>query len=410
MFDARKHKENQKTYWDYLAPVYDHSFSALMHPATLKMVDLAQLKEGDRVLDIACGTGNEAFLALRKVGKTGSVVGIDISQGMIDKANEKARSRGLKNIEFQVMDAEKLKYDDNSFDAVISQWGFMLFPDSHRALLEARRVTKAGGRMSSMVMGRAEHCQFITIVAAIALKEAPATITAAEGGPSQFMFGPEGAFESALRAAEFAGVHTRRFSSMITVRDADAFWRIFQAGVGGFSYRLTKQPEAVQQRIIAGVKNAVSKYTSGDGLRLPIEVVIGVGHKAAKGEKEGVRRKADPISYAQMVDAARARVTSITPEQLEKELAAGAAVLDVRQAEEVQSGMIAKAVHLPRGRIENSIGKQVPDARTPIITYCDDGVRSLLAAEAISQFGYRRPMYLEGGLAKWKASGRPVGG
>lgn len=408
MFDAKKHKQDQKMFWDLLAPVYDNSFSALMHSGTLRMVEDAQIKPGDKVLDVACGTGNAALLAVRKTGPTGEVIGIDISPNMVAKSNEKAKARGLANVKFEEMDAEKLTYKDNSFDAIVSQWGFMLFPDSHRSLLECYRVLKPGGRLSAMVMGRAENSYFVSLAAAAAYRIAPETVAISEEGPSQFMFGPEGAFDSALKAADFAGVWSKRYVAMITVRDPDVFWNILRNGLGRFAYSVGRLSPVQQQKVIDGVKDVVAKQMTRDGLRLPVEIVIGVGHKPQKGEKEGIRRQAKPKAVEELLEAARAKIFEIAPADVEKERAAGLVILDVREPSELAEGKIPGALHVPRGTLERDVAKLVSDPRAPVLVYCEDGLRGALAAEALSNMGYRRPLNLKGGLRAWKGAGLPV--
>src|SRR5687768_3139230 len=95
-------------------------------PATELMIDLARLKAGDRVLDIAAGTGDTSLDAARRVGPTGSVLATDLSASMLEVAEDEARKAGLANVETRVMDARKLDLESASFDAVISRMGIML--------------------------------------------------------------------------------------------------------------------------------------------------------------------------------------------------------------------------------------------------------------------------------------------
>src|SRR5262249_59167349 len=120
-----------------------------MHPAALQMIEQAGIREGDDVLDLASGTGIDAFLAAERLGNHGRIVGIDLSPRMVELANEKASARGLTHTTFQVMDAERLTFKNDTFSAVISKWGLMFFPDCHQALREALRVLRPGGRFSA---------------------------------------------------------------------------------------------------------------------------------------------------------------------------------------------------------------------------------------------------------------------
>jgi arsenite methyltransferase len=110
-------------------------------------VALASLKEGEVVLDLGAGGGFDCFLAAKKVGKKGKVIGVDMTPEMIDKARENARRGGYTNVEFRLGEIENLPAADNSVDAVISNCVINLAPDKERVFSEAHRVLKPGGRL-----------------------------------------------------------------------------------------------------------------------------------------------------------------------------------------------------------------------------------------------------------------------
>jgi arsenite methyltransferase len=110
-------------------------------------VALASLKEGEVVLDLGAGGGFDCFLAAKKVGKKGKVIGVDMTPEMIDKARENARRGGYTNVEFRLGEIENLPAADNSVDAVISNCVINLAPDKGRVFSEAHRVLKPGGRL-----------------------------------------------------------------------------------------------------------------------------------------------------------------------------------------------------------------------------------------------------------------------
>lgn len=132
------------------------AYEAFFLPALLSqwvgpVVDAAGIQAGDRVLDVACGTGVLARGVVPRVGPRGSVVGLDVEEGMLAAARSKAPA-----IEWRCGRAEALPFDGGSFDAVVSQFGLMFFEDRRLALAEMMRVLRPGGRMAVAVWGPIE--------------------------------------------------------------------------------------------------------------------------------------------------------------------------------------------------------------------------------------------------------------
>src|SRR4030042_6728625 len=110
-------------------------------------VAIASLKEGEVVVDLGSGVGFDAFLASPKVGKTGKVIGVDMTDEMLQKARENADKGKYTNVEFRKGDIEDLPIDDNSVDAIISNCVINLAPDKEKVFKETYRVLKTGGRL-----------------------------------------------------------------------------------------------------------------------------------------------------------------------------------------------------------------------------------------------------------------------
>ncbi|MGE5279302.1 MAG: arsenite methyltransferase [Deltaproteobacteria bacterium] len=110
-------------------------------------VALASLKEGEVVLDLGSGAGFDAFLASRRVGATGRVIGVDMTPEMIARAAENAKKGGFANVEFRLGDIENLPLEDGCVDVVISNCVINLAPDKEAVFKEAHRVLKTGGRL-----------------------------------------------------------------------------------------------------------------------------------------------------------------------------------------------------------------------------------------------------------------------
>ncbi len=107
----------------------------------------SNIEDGDTVLDLGSGAGFDCFLASRKVGKTGKVIGLDMTEAMIDKARILARMHGYSNVEFRLGDIEKMPLNDSSVDVIISNCVINLAPDKSKVFREAYRVLKNDGKM-----------------------------------------------------------------------------------------------------------------------------------------------------------------------------------------------------------------------------------------------------------------------
>lgn len=109
---------------------------------------IASLKEGETVIDLGSGGGFDAFLAAKKVGPSGRVIGIDMTQEMINLATENALKRAATNVEFKLGEIENMPVDDNSVDVIISNCVVNLSADKEKVFKEAVRVLKSGGRFA----------------------------------------------------------------------------------------------------------------------------------------------------------------------------------------------------------------------------------------------------------------------
>lgn len=107
---------------------------------------LVKVNQGDVVLDLGSGAGLDAFIAAKKVGSSGKVIGIDITEEMVFKANENAKKYNYNNIEFQIGDIEQLPLRDHSVDKIISNCVINLAPNKEKVFKEAFRVLKSGGK------------------------------------------------------------------------------------------------------------------------------------------------------------------------------------------------------------------------------------------------------------------------
>jgi ubiquinone/menaquinone biosynthesis C-methylase UbiE len=131
----------------FSAQAYERSIvPSLFAPWAAYLVQAADVRPGERVLDVACGTGIVARYVAPRVGSQGHVIGLDINPAVISVARAAAEREGL-SIEWQTGPAEQLPFPDGAFDLILCQFGLMFFTDRHQALQEMRRVLAPGGRI-----------------------------------------------------------------------------------------------------------------------------------------------------------------------------------------------------------------------------------------------------------------------
>jgi SAM-dependent methyltransferase len=128
-----------------------------------RLVELAGVQPGSRVLDVAAGYGEPALTAARKAGPEGRVVATDISAEMLAFGRERAAAAGLGNVEFMEADASSLDFPHESFDAAVSRWGIIFEPDAETAAARIRGFLKPGARMAIASWGEPDQVPFLSI-------------------------------------------------------------------------------------------------------------------------------------------------------------------------------------------------------------------------------------------------------
>ncbi|MFX0023475.1 MAG: class I SAM-dependent methyltransferase, partial [Candidatus Hermodarchaeota archaeon] len=128
-----------------------------------RLVELTEIQKRANVLDVASGRGASLFPSSKKVGINGSVIGIDISVGMVQKTTEEIIKRGISNTKMMQMDAENLKFQDNTFDIALYGFCIFFFPQCNIALNECLRVLKPNGKigLSTFLRGTYEEIKWI---------------------------------------------------------------------------------------------------------------------------------------------------------------------------------------------------------------------------------------------------------
>lgn len=190
-FDPNAYKETIRRQWQDAAEAWHRWGAAIerwLGSATERMLDLAEIGAGDRVLDVAAGAGGHSLAAARRVGSEGAVVATDISSNVLELAALEAERSGLANVEMRVLDGERLDVEQASFDAVISRVRFIYFPDQQAALRGMHRALKRGGKLAGIVYSTRERNEFFSIPVGIIQRRAKLPAPA-PGQPGPFSFG-----------------------------------------------------------------------------------------------------------------------------------------------------------------------------------------------------------------------------
>ena len=145
----REFYDSNASGWDVWAASVAEQSEGFNNP----LIEAAGIAEGKKILDLASGAGEPALSVARLVGPAGHVTASDLSPSMLAIAEARAKQAGLANMAFEISELDKMAFGDDAFDAVISRFGIMYSPQPERALAEARRVTKSGGRIAFMVWG-----------------------------------------------------------------------------------------------------------------------------------------------------------------------------------------------------------------------------------------------------------------
>lgn len=166
-------------------------------------VALAHIKKGETILDIGSGGGLDVFLASRKVGPEGKVIGLDMTEQMVEKARQNAKKGNYNNVEFKLGEAEDIPVKDNSIDLVMSNCVINLVPDKEKAYREIYRILKPGGRfVISDLVTEKELDEFI--------RNNPEKLVACVGGALT-----EKEYIGAIKKSGFKNVKILKKSSMI---------------------------------------------------------------------------------------------------------------------------------------------------------------------------------------------------
>ncbi len=280
-FDPQKYKATTLAQWQAAADAWHRwgpTLRAWLGPATERMLDLAKVAPGQRVLDIAAGAGDQTLQAATRVGPRGHVLATDIAPALLAHAAGEAQRAGLSQIATQVMDGENLDLPDGSFDVVMSRVGLIYFPDQHKALTGMHRVLAPGGRIANIVYSTADMNGFFSLPVSIIRRRANLG-PPLPGQPGPFSLGGPGVIEAAYQAAGFRDVVVERISSPLRLASASECLRFEKESFGALHQMLSTLDEAGRQQAWDEIETELGRYKTPEGFVGPCEMVVAVGTK-----------------------------------------------------------------------------------------------------------------------------------
>jgi ubiquinone/menaquinone biosynthesis C-methylase UbiE len=265
--DFDRVRREQREFWNNAAPGWKQMWTALDHAAqhvSDRLVELARIKPGDRVLDIATGSGEPGLTAARKVGANGLVIATDQSTAMLDLARERVSALGLPNVRFVETDAESLTVNERDFNAAICRWGLMFVPDLDAVSRRIAQLLVAGGIFATSVWGPPEKVPMIAAgddqVRALANLPAPPP-----GAPSPLKLADTRPLERALANAGFKDIRVEPINVRFKFDSPEAFTEQRRAMSTPFRAMLEKQTPELQRKILNALNDAARKYADASG-------------------------------------------------------------------------------------------------------------------------------------------------
>ncbi len=277
--DPNEFRAGQRTQWNTAASGW-RKWNELIDDGTSaisdRLVELAGVSSGSRVLDVAAGYGEPSLTAARKAGPEGTVVATDISAEMLAYGRERAAAAGLDNIEFVESDAISLDFPQGSFDAALSRFGIIFDPDGEGAAAKVRSLLEEGARFAIASWGTPEQVPMLAIpmrTAMVRLGIEPPP----PGTPGPLSRPTHEALGGLLEGGGFSDVQVEDTSVHLTWSSPEEFTTFIREIAPPITAMLAPHPPDVQEQTWAAITEAV-REAAGDGpVELPNVVLMASG-------------------------------------------------------------------------------------------------------------------------------------
>ncbi|MGH2802272.1 MAG: class I SAM-dependent methyltransferase [Thermoleophilaceae bacterium] len=233
-------------------------------------------QEGDTVLELAAGVGETGFEAAAIVGEHGRLVTSDFSPAMLEAARRRGAELGVANVDYRVMDAERIELADDSVDGVLCRFGYMLMADPAAALAETRRVLRPGGRLTLAVWGAPERNPFFGIIAISLIQRGHIDPPQPPPAPGIFSMASAERTEELLRGAGFGEVRTEEMPGRFVLPDVDEYLSVIADTAGPIALALRGLLESDRAAIKAEVEDSFARFAADGGYELPCVALCAV--------------------------------------------------------------------------------------------------------------------------------------
>jgi ubiquinone/menaquinone biosynthesis C-methylase UbiE len=225
-------------------------------------------RPGETVLELAAGVGDTGFEAAATLGERGRLISTDFSPAMVEAARRRGSELGVENVEYRVIDAERVELDGDSVDGVLCRFGYMLMADQAAALAETRRVLHPGGRLALAVWGAPERNPFFVTIA-ISLVQHGHLPMPEPPGPPVFSMASAERTTALLEGAGFAEVRTEEVAVQFETPDVDEYLSVIADTAGPLGLALRGLPDSERAAVKADVEDVIPRFAAESGYEIP---------------------------------------------------------------------------------------------------------------------------------------------
>jgi enediyne biosynthesis protein CalE5 len=273
-------RDGQRKQWDTAAKGWN-KWRELMDEGVKviseRLVELADVQPGSRVLDVACGLGEPTMTAARTAGPEGSVVATDIAAQMLEFARERAKAEGLDNVEFVESDAAALDFPEDSFDAAVSRWGIIFEPDGEGAAGRIRGFLKPGAKMAISSWGPPERVPMLAVPMQTAMKRLDVP-PPPPGTPGPLSRPTPEAIAGLLEGGGFSDVAVEEMEVVLEWDSAEQFTTFVKEIAPPITAIIAPHPPEEQEATWAAITEAIGEHAGEDGaLKLTNLVLMAAG-------------------------------------------------------------------------------------------------------------------------------------